>query len=139
MVPADKTVHGQGPGVDPPVRITALLEDVLGCKWSWSILRAIHTGTVRPGQMERAIPGLSTKVLNERLRKLVAHGVLQKTEFPEAALHVEYGSRRSATSSCRCCSRSRRWSVSAHKAPRRSTSTQHFSDPKARFRHSRYG
>ncbi len=91
MVPADKTVRGQGPGVDPPVRITALLEDVLGCKWSWSILRAIHTGTVRPGQMERAIPGLSTKVLNERLRKLVAHGVLQKTEFPEAALHVEYG------------------------------------------------
>ena len=74
-----------------PNRITALLEDVLGCKWSWSVLRAVHAGTVRPGQLERAIPGISTKVLNERLRKLVAHGVFDKTEFPGASLHVEYG------------------------------------------------
>ena len=85
MVPANKTVPAQ------PTRITALLEDVLGCKWSWSILRAIHTGTIRPGRIERAIPGLSTKVLNERLRKLVAHGVLERTEFPEVPPHVEYG------------------------------------------------
>jgi DNA-binding HxlR family transcriptional regulator len=74
-----------------PTRITALLEDVLGCKWSWSILRAIQKGIVRPGQLERAIPGISTKVLNERLKKLVAHGVLKKTEFPELPPHVEYG------------------------------------------------
>lgn len=85
MVTPNKTVLVQ------PARITALLEDVLGCKWSWSILRAVHTGTVRPGQIERAIPGLSTKVLNERLKKLVAHGVLGKTEFPEVPPHVEYG------------------------------------------------
>ncbi|QHS10687.1 helix-turn-helix domain-containing protein [Sinimarinibacterium sp. NLF-5-8] len=85
MVPPNKTVPVH------PTRITALLEDVLGCKWSWSILRAIHAGTIRPGQIERAIPGLSTKVLNERLRKLVAHGVLEKTEFPEVPPHVEYG------------------------------------------------
>lgn len=85
MVPTDKTVPVQ------PTRITRLLEDVLGCKWSWSILRAIHAGTYRPGQIERAISGLSTKVLNERLRKLVRHGVLEKTEFPEIPPHVEYG------------------------------------------------
>ncbi len=84
MVPANKSVPVQ------PTRITALLEDVLGCKWTWSILRAVHTGTVRPGQIERAIPGLSTKVLNERLKKLVAHGVLGRTEFPEVPPHVEY-------------------------------------------------
>lgn len=85
MVLTDKTVPVQ------PTRITRLLEDVLGCKWSWSILRAIHAGTHRPGQIERAISGLSTKVLNERLRKLVRHGVLKKTEFPEIPPHVEYG------------------------------------------------
>jgi DNA-binding HxlR family transcriptional regulator len=75
----------------PPNRITALLEDVLGCKWSWSVLRAVHAGISRPGQLEKAIPGISTKVLNERLRKLVAHGVFEKTEFPEVPPHVEYG------------------------------------------------
>ncbi|HRD34612.1 MAG TPA: helix-turn-helix domain-containing protein [Rhodocyclaceae bacterium] len=77
-------------GERPPPRVAALLEDVLGCKWSWSIVRAIDTGTTRPGQLERAIPGLSTKVLNERLQKLVTHGVLGKTTFPEIPPHVEY-------------------------------------------------
>lgn len=70
--------------------ITRLLEDVLGCKWSWGVLRAIHAGVTRPGQLERAIPGISTKVLNERLRKLVAHGVLEKTEFDTLPPRVEY-------------------------------------------------
>ena len=63
----------------------------MGCKWSWSILRTIHAGTVRPGQIKRATPGLSTKVLNERLRKLVSHGILEKTEFLRIPPHVEYG------------------------------------------------
>lgn len=74
-----------------PSSITALLENVLGCKWSWGILRAIHAGSTRPGQIERALPGLSTKVMNERLRKLLAHGVLERTEFPEIPPRVEYG------------------------------------------------
>ncbi|MGB3393741.1 MAG: helix-turn-helix domain-containing protein [Stenotrophomonas sp.] len=74
----------------PTNRITALLEDVLGCKWSWSILRAVHAGTTRPGQLEKTISGISTKVLNERLRKLVAHGVFEKIDFQEIPPHVEY-------------------------------------------------
>lgn len=84
MVPTGKTVP------DRPARITALLEDVLGCKWSWSILRTVHAGIVRPGRIERAIAGLSTKVLNERLKKLVAHGVLERIDFDTSPLHVEY-------------------------------------------------
>ncbi|MFZ5755886.1 MAG: winged helix-turn-helix transcriptional regulator [Pseudomonadota bacterium] len=74
----------------PSNAMTLLLEDVLGCKWSWSVLRAVHSGVSRPGQLERAIPGISTKVLNERLRKLVAHGVLEKIEYDEKPLRVEY-------------------------------------------------
>lgn len=87
-MPGNQTVPMDS--VQPPVRITALLEDVLGCKWSWSVLRAIYGGVTRPGQLERAIPGISTKVLNERLRKLVAHGVLEKIQYPELPPHVEY-------------------------------------------------
>lgn len=70
--------------------ITALLEDVLGCKWSWRILREVRAGTVRPGQLERAIEGISAKVLNERLRKLQRYGVLKKIEHAEIPPHVEY-------------------------------------------------
>ena len=70
--------------------VTALLEDVLGCKWSWRILREIRAGVKRPGQLERAIEGISTKVLNERLRKLQRHGVLRKIEYAEMPPRVEY-------------------------------------------------
>ena len=70
--------------------ITALLEDVLGCKWSWRILREIRAGVSRPGQLERSIDGISAKVLNERLRKLQRHGVLRKLEYPEIPPRVEY-------------------------------------------------
>jgi DNA-binding HxlR family transcriptional regulator len=73
-----------------PRSMKRLLEDVLGCKWSWSVLQQVHAGVRRPGQLERAIEGISTKVLNERLRKLVDHGVLEKHEFAEIPPRVEY-------------------------------------------------
>ncbi len=40
--------------------------------------------------MEHALPGLSKKVLNERLRKLVRFGILQKNAYPEVPPRVEY-------------------------------------------------
>ncbi len=79
--------HAKSPRNNP---ITALLEDVLGCKWSWRILREIRAGVNRPGQLERNIEGISAKVLNERLRKLQRHGVLERVEYPEIPPHVEY-------------------------------------------------
>lgn len=67
------------------------LEDVVGCKWSAAVLAAIGRGVTRPGQLERFIPGISTKVLNERLRKLLAYGLITRQEFPGKILRVEYG------------------------------------------------
>jgi DNA-binding HxlR family transcriptional regulator len=61
--------------------VTALLEDVLGCKWSWRILREVRNGVNRPGQLERAIEGISAKVLNERLRKLYRYTPLGERFF----------------------------------------------------------
>lgn len=67
------------------------LEDVVGCKWSAAVLAAISRGVVRPGQLERFIPGISTKVLNERLRKLLVYQLITRREFPGKVLRVEYG------------------------------------------------
>lgn len=66
------------------------LEDVVGCKWSAGVLAAIGRDVNRPGQLERFIPGISTKVLNERLRKLLDYGVIKRTEFPGMVRRVEY-------------------------------------------------
>ncbi len=66
------------------------LEDVVGCKWSVSVLLAIDAGISRPGALERHISGISTKVLSERLRKLTTYGLLEKQSFPEVPPRTEY-------------------------------------------------
>lgn len=67
-----------------------MVEDVVGCKWSLAVLGAVRSGVCRPGAMEHAIDGVSKKVLNERLRKLVRFGILEKRAYPEVPPRVEY-------------------------------------------------
>ena len=66
------------------------LEDVVGCKWSVSVLRAVAEGVSRPGALERHVQGISTKVLSERLRKLTTYGLLDKHVYAEVPLRTEY-------------------------------------------------
>lgn len=66
------------------------LEDVVGCKWSTAVVGALQRGVNRPGKLERFIPGISTKVLTERLRKLLDYGIITREERPGSVLHVEY-------------------------------------------------
>lgn len=72
----------------PPV--ARMVEDIVGCKWSLAVLGAVRSGVCRPGAMEHAIEGLSKKVLNERLSKLVRFGILEKQAYPELPPRVEY-------------------------------------------------
>ena len=67
-----------------------MVEDVVGCKWSLAVLGMVKNGVRRPGAMEHAIPGLSKKVLNERLRKLQRFGILSKRSYAEVPPRVEY-------------------------------------------------
>lgn len=66
------------------------LEDVIGCKWSVSVLQAVAAGICRPGALERYIQGISAKVLSERLRKLTRYGLLAKHVYMEIPLRTEY-------------------------------------------------
>jgi DNA-binding HxlR family transcriptional regulator len=66
------------------------LEDVVGCKWSAAVLAAIGRGVTRPGQLERFIPGISTKILTERLRKLVDYRLITRTEIAGKVPRTEY-------------------------------------------------
>ena len=67
-----------------------MVEDVVGCKWSLAVLGAVRSGVQRPGALEHAIEGLSKKVLNERLSKLVRFGILEKQAYAELPPRVEY-------------------------------------------------
>jgi DNA-binding HxlR family transcriptional regulator len=43
-----------------------------------------------PGALVRTADGLTTKVLNERLGRLLRFGILEKTSYPEVPPRVEY-------------------------------------------------
>lgn len=75
--------------MDPPTG-SGQLAELVGCKWSVEVLRRVRAGIHRPGALERAIPGISTKVLNERLAKLVRLGLLERRSYPEVPPRVEY-------------------------------------------------
>lgn len=74
----------------PERRAYRRLEDVVGCKWSAAVLAAIGRGATRPGQLERFITGISTKVLKERLRELLDYELVTRAEFPGKVHRVEY-------------------------------------------------
>lgn len=67
-----------------------MVEDIIGCKWSLCVLGLIEQGVSRPGSMQRSVSGLSAKVLNERLRKLLRYGIIERQVFAEVPPHVEY-------------------------------------------------
>ena len=71
-------------------RVEMLLEDVLGCRWTISVLRAVARGVNRPGALERHIDGISTKVLSDRLRTFTRAGVFERVQFPEIPPRVDY-------------------------------------------------
>jgi DNA-binding HxlR family transcriptional regulator len=68
----------------------AMTEEIVGCKWSMSVLDAVRSGVTRPGEIERHCHGISTKILNERLHKMLAFGIIKRIEYGAKRQHVEY-------------------------------------------------
>lgn len=66
------------------------IEDIVGCKWSVSVLMAVHAGICRPGELERHIDGISTRILNVRLGKLTDYGLLSKCVHDEKPFRTVY-------------------------------------------------
>src|SRR5215467_15231011 len=71
-------------------RVDMLLEEVIGCRWTISVLGAVAKGVRRPGALERHIQGISTKVLTDRLRHFTRAGIFERVQFPEIPPRVEY-------------------------------------------------
>ncbi|MBK7236141.1 MAG: hypothetical protein IPI02_11125 [Sterolibacteriaceae bacterium] len=42
---------------DGPFAVAGMVESILGCKWSLTVLHLVRNGIVRPGAMEHAVPG----------------------------------------------------------------------------------
>lgn len=73
-----------------PERSARMVETIFRCKWSLTVYHLLAKGINRPGEMVRSVEGLTTKVLNECLRKNVSFGILEKHSYNESPPRVEY-------------------------------------------------
>ena len=64
--------------------------ELLGGRWTGAIIRALLGGRHRFSDITAAIPGLSDRMLAERLRELEAEGLLTRVVVPEMPVRVEY-------------------------------------------------
>lgn len=74
----------------PPARSARMVEAIFGCKWSLTVYQLLKNGTNRPGEMVRRVEGLTTKVLNDCLRRNLEFGILERRAFNEVPPRVEY-------------------------------------------------
>lgn len=73
-----------------PDESARMLETIYGCKWSLTVYQLLTNGINRPGEMVRNVEGLTTKVLNECLRKNIQFGILERISYNEVPPRVEY-------------------------------------------------
>ncbi len=69
------------------VRRTA---DLLERRWQLSVLYAALTGALRFNEFAAAVPGISPRMLSERLHDLEAAGLIERTVVPSSPPKAEY-------------------------------------------------
>ncbi|HEX9678593.1 helix-turn-helix domain-containing protein [Nitrososphaera sp.] len=64
---------------------------ILGRRWSLLIIKNLSTkDTIRFNELKRALSGISSTVLSERLLELEREGLVSKKIYPEVPPRVEY-------------------------------------------------
>ena len=64
--------------------------ELLGKRWTGLVLRALMSGHTRFNAICNYVPGLSDRLLSERLKELEAEGIVRRTVFAETPVRVEY-------------------------------------------------
>ena len=64
--------------------------ELIGRRWTGAILRAMLTGVTRFSDLTETVPGMSDRMLSERLKELEAEGIVTRTVFPETPVRIEY-------------------------------------------------
>lgn len=64
--------------------------ELVGRRWTGAIVRALLSGTSRFVDLAETIPGVSDRLLSERLKELEAEGIVMRTVVPSTPVRVEY-------------------------------------------------
>ena len=72
---------------DCPIKITA---NLIEGKWTTLVVRELLPGKKRYSEIQRALTGISPKVLTTRLRMLEQHQIITRTVYPTIPPATEY-------------------------------------------------
>jgi DNA-binding HxlR family transcriptional regulator len=64
--------------------------EIIGRRWTGVIIRALLSGDIRFSQIRATIPGLSDRLLSERLKELEAEGIVERRVLAETPVRIEY-------------------------------------------------
>jgi len=65
---------------------------VIGGKWRLPIINAICNGNKRFREIERSIPGITTRMLSLELKEMELNKIIKRTVYPNSPVLVEYES-----------------------------------------------
>jgi DNA-binding HxlR family transcriptional regulator len=63
---------------------------IISKRWTGLILRALLAGSCRFNSISAYVPGLSDRLLSERLKELEAEGIIERHVYPETPVRIEY-------------------------------------------------
>jgi len=65
---------------------------VIGGKWKLPIINSICNGNKRFREIERSIPGITTRMLSKELKEMEMNRLITRTVHPDTPVLVEYNS-----------------------------------------------
>jgi DNA-binding HxlR family transcriptional regulator len=64
--------------------------EIIGARWSGAILQVMLGGSTRFGEIEGAIPDMSSRMLSQRLKQLEAEGLVERSVVPAKPVRISY-------------------------------------------------
>lgn len=64
--------------------------ELIGRRWTGAIIRTLMSGPHRFNELLTAIPGISDRLLTERLRELETEGLVKREVQPQSPIRVVY-------------------------------------------------
>jgi DNA-binding HxlR family transcriptional regulator len=64
--------------------------EIIGRRWTGAIVRSLLAGSTRFSEILGGIPGLSDRLLSQRLKELEAEGIVERCVTPSTPVRVDY-------------------------------------------------
>ena len=64
--------------------------EIIGRRWTGAIVRSMLSGANRFSEILAAVPGLSDRLLSERLKELESEGIIQRSVVPSTPVRIDY-------------------------------------------------